>query len=371
MLGALCAAAPWLGQLGAAWVARPPPCPPCPACPAAELRCEPHCGSCPACPPCPGCPAVSWAAGPEASCPACPAAACEEAAAAACDSPAPAACWGFAAGLGLGLTAGLVLAWVLAVGLGGVRRLARRAVLLLAQSDGGTGCVVEVDRGDGRTLDVAESQICINFDDDENFRWHHRLLLVPGHAPGEWVAATPDGEILVLQLSAHLVVALTRNAPFPQRVRGNVYAFGDLDQDALEHLRIEGRNLARVLGVAVPAAPPGARVARWVIADPAVEGFGDEVEPGLAANADRFVGRDAVGLALVDDEAGWVAIENVQAEDHPHWVAEKRRGPGRDPRILPLPPPAQGKRVQLSSVIAALKPQDDPSWPFRGPKALP
>jgi len=79
---------------------------------------------------------------------------------------------------------------------------------------------------DARTVDAAESQVAINFDEDENFRWHHRLLLVPGQAAGEWIAATPDGEIVLLRLGGHLVVALGRNAPFPQRVRGNVYAFG-------------------------------------------------------------------------------------------------------------------------------------------------
>ena len=168
---------------------------------------------------------------------------------------------------------------------------------------------------DARTCDVAENQVCINFDDDPHFRWHHRLLLVPGLAAGEWIAATPDGEISLLRLSGHLVVALTRNAPFPQRVRGNVYAFGPLDEDALDHLRTEARNLARVLGVEAPAGPPGARVARWIISDPAVEGFGEEIEAGLSSNQNRFVATDATGIALVDDDTGWVAVENVQAED--------------------------------------------------------
>ncbi|CAK0894708.1 unnamed protein product [Prorocentrum cordatum] len=273
-----------------------------------------------------------------------------EAPAAACEAPAPAGCWGFAAGLLFGLVGGLLLATAAAGCFAGLRWLARRAAASLVHADEGSGpaseVVVRLMAAAPRTLDVAESQVCINFDDDDNFRWHHRLLL--------WVAATPDGEILVLQLSAHLVVAMGRDAPFPQRVRGNVYAFGQLEPDALDHLRLEGRNLA----VAIPAAPPGARVARWVIADHAVEGFGDEIEARLAAYADRFVARDAVGLALVDDGLGWVAVENVQPEEQPQWVAEKRRGPGRDLRAPPIPPPTRGKRVQLSAVIAALRRQE-------------
>jgi len=67
--------------------------------------------------------------------------------------------------------------------------------------------------------------------------------------------------------------------------------------------------------VDAPAGPPGARVARWIIADPAVEGFGQEIEAGLSSNQDRFLARDATGLALIDDETGWVAVENVQADD--------------------------------------------------------
>ena len=119
-----------------------------------------------------------------------------------------------------------------------------------------------------------------------------------------------------------------------------------------------------------PLGPPGARVARWIISDPAVEGFGVEIEAGLSSNQDRFVARDAAGLALVDDDTGWVAVENVQAEDQASWLAEKHRGPGRDPRVLPIPAPERGKRVALGAVLAALKPVDDPRWPFRGPKAL-
>ena len=42
-----------------------------------------------------------------------------------------------------------------------------------------------------RTLDVPEN-VCVNFDDDPNFRWHYRLLIVAGLAAGEWIAATPS-----------------------------------------------------------------------------------------------------------------------------------------------------------------------------------
>eukprot|EP00974_Lingulodinium_polyedra_P031800 3063584-Lingulodinium_polyedra.AAC.1 len=65
---------------------------------------------------------------------------------------------------------------------------------------------------DPRTFDVPESQVCLDFFEDPGSSWHHRVLLVPGNAAGEWVVATPDGEIQVARLGDHRVVALQRNA---------------------------------------------------------------------------------------------------------------------------------------------------------------
>eukprot|EP00969_Alexandrium_andersonii_P352103 15436937-Alexandrium_andersonii.AAC.1 len=222
-----------------------------------------------------------------------------------------------------------------------------------------------------RTLDVPEAQICIDYFDDENFPWHHRLLLVSGASAGEWVVATPDGEIQLARLSDHRVVALQRHAPFPARVRGQVYAFEDLTPAQVDELRAEARGLAQVLGFAGGQAPPGVVVPRWVIADPAAEGFGSEVDAGLLGDHDRFVSRDAVGLAMISDDEGWVHVENVSASAEDDWKREKRSGPGRDPRVLPTVRASGAKAVRLSDAVAGMRPADVPQWPFRGPKALP
>ena len=131
MLGALRAAGPWLGQLGAAWVSRPHPCPACPSCPPVDARCEPRLPAIPSCPACPACPALSCGLAPEAACapcPACPAVACEAPAAEACAAPAPAEGWGFQAGLPLGLVVGVLGTLAVLLGLLALRRAAAWAI---------------------------------------------------------------------------------------------------------------------------------------------------------------------------------------------------------------------------------------------------
>ena len=176
-------------------------------------------------------------------------------------------------------------------------------------------------RAQPETLDVVESQVCIAFDDDPNFRWHQRLLLVPSPTPGHWVAATPDAEIYLLKLDEFRVVALARAAPFPARVRGQVYAFGALSDADLASLRRDGRNFAKVLGFPIPAAPAGVEVPRWIVADPSSDHFGEELSLELVTSAERFVCRDAVALVMLSEAEGWVAAENVQAAYEEFWGA--------------------------------------------------
>ena len=224
-------------------------------------------------------------------------------------------------------------------------------------------------RAQPETLDIVESQVCIAFDDDPNFRWHHRVLLVPSPTPGHWVAATPDGEIYLLKLGEFRVVALARAAAFPPRVRGQVYAFGALADADLANLRRDGRNFAKVLGFPFPAAQPGVEVPRWIVADPACDQFGEELSLELITSADRFISRDAVALVMLSDAEGWAAAENVQLSDEPDWKAEKRAGPGRDRRVLPQTGSA-ASTVSLAQLVALLKSVDVEDWPFEGPKAL-
>ncbi|CAK0788625.1 unnamed protein product [Prorocentrum cordatum] len=355
------AAGPWAASIATAWLSR------CPACPEARVTC----GACPACPPaaaaapCPGCP----------SCPDC---------SLTCGSGP--GWWAVLAALGAGLAAGgslrVTLGWAARVAslfVGGTdppRREGAAPVTLLVEDDGAgqDGGAQRRFRAMAaaamRTLDVPEAQVCVNYDDDDNFRWHHRVLLEQ-LSPGIWVAATPDGEVLTLDLSKHLVVPLRRGSAFPVRVRGQVYAFGDQSDEDIEALRVEARGLALVMGVSAPAGTAGGVVPRWIVSDPGSPEFGRELDLHLIGNPERLISRDAVGIAMLSEEEGWVSVENVQQADEEDWRAEKRRGPGRDPRILPLARRGRGAQVTLGEAIAKMNAVDFDDWPFRGPKALP
>ncbi|CAK0806818.1 unnamed protein product, partial [Prorocentrum cordatum] len=175
--------------------------------------------------------------------------------------------------------------------------------------------------------------------------------------------------IYLLKLDEYLVVALPRAAAFPQRVRGQVYAFGALSDADLSNLRRDGRNFAKVLGFPLPAVQAGVDVPRWIVSDPASDHFGEEVSLELITSAERFISRDAVALVMLSEAEGWVSAENVQLSDEPDWKAEKRAGPGRDRRVLPQTG-VSAQTVSLAQLVALLKSVDVDDWPFEGPKAL-
>ena len=64
------------------------------------------------------------------------------------------------------------------------------------------------------TLDTDLRQCLIDFSEDgDGLLWHHRLLLV--RATGsQWIAATPDHDVALLNLSNHRVIPLGRNTAF-------------------------------------------------------------------------------------------------------------------------------------------------------------
>ena len=77
-----------------------------------------------------------------------------------------------------------------------------------------------------RTLDVPERQVLVDFWDDEaEYYWHHRLLLLSTNTPGRGIWATPDFEVSAADLIAHRIVPLQRNEEFPADYRGFIYAF--------------------------------------------------------------------------------------------------------------------------------------------------
>ena len=179
-----------------------------------------------------------------------------------------------------------------------------------------------------RVLDVPESQVAIDFFDDEVYHWHHRLLLVRG-APGHWITCSLDHELKYMNLSSHRVVPLTRGGIIPERICGNFYMSDEIDNEDLSRLRSEALQLARVVGIDLTAAAAGVPAApdRWIVADTAHEKFGLPIRSDLSADTTRFITRETekVGLANIggtDDD--WVAIENVAQTDHDSWTSSKQ-----------------------------------------------
>ena len=76
------------------------------------------------------------------------------------------------------------------------------------------------------------------------------------------------------------MVPIARNAPYPARLAGQMYAFDPFLEGELEVIREQAAALARVLGIEVPrgaaAAPP-----RWVVADPAHPLFGQVIDSAI------------------------------------------------------------------------------------------
>ena len=221
-----------------------------------------------------------------------------------------------------------------------------------------------------RTLDTAITQVAVDFFDDDNFSWHHRLLIYD-LGGGRWVAVTPDGDVEVLPLGDHRVIPLQRNARWPQRVRGDIYAFDPVTEAQIEDFMQRGGQLARMLGLQTTM-PASQGDQRWLIADPAHKDFNTEVADTEMHNADVSVVRGGTsGLYCSDAAAGlWVHVERVLLTKRDEWLEKKRSGPGRDLRISAITRDSAGKRTCLlkDSVNKFVKAKFA-DWPFEGPCA--
>ena len=182
-------------------------------------------------------------------------------------------------------------------------------------------------------LDIDQQQIAQAFDEDPNFRWHHRILLVKIGDDGRWALATPTLDVQVASFSAARIVPLVRGCPIPERLRGNFYGFDPVSDDELAGLMQQAHTLASILGVAVPGSSSSSGL--WYIADTADEGFGTAVEVAVTSNPGRFVSRGHCALARVDD-VRWVAAERLLPADLAAWKEEKQTGAGRDPRVMAI-----------------------------------
>lgn len=187
---------------------------------------------------------------------------------------------------------------------------------------------------DALTLDVVEQQILIGFPLD-HFPYHQRLLLIQ-IGPGRWIVCTPTWDVHAHDLTEEDVMPLGRNVGFPAAGRP-FFAFGAPTEEQLRDMRSRAMALARVLGVSDPKLPTAVTDAQWYYADPALAEFGGLIPADSLSSGDgSFQGPVGLVLAPVDGVATWKFAQHVRDADLAQWIAEKRIGLGRDPRLTGL-----------------------------------
>ena len=181
--------------------------------------------------------------------------------------------------------------------------------------------------------------VLVDYFADPNFLWHMRVLLVHGGA-GKWVAASPDHDLELLDLTDKRVIPLRAGERFPDRVRNQVYAFDEFEPGEEDILARAADEYAVAVGFTVVGRAAGGGV--WRISDTAHEKFGEELPAAAVDDADTVISRGSAGVAKLDDV--WVTIERVGDGKLDAWKLAKAVGPGRDRRLIGEQRDARGKR---------------------------
>ena len=203
-----------------------------------------------------------------------------------------------------------------------------------------------------RALDVPEQQVAVAYPGDAF--WHLRILIVP-LGGSRYVATSSDWEVEVIDLADYVTIPLVRAATVPSRIRNGTFYCQPLDEEALEANRSEARTLATLLGVAVVTSGLASR-AIWTFSDPAHPQFGEAVPDSTVSNPAAVVAKPSIAL-VTDDDGEWTVAERVLPSDRDEWLEEKRSGPGRDKRILPLHRDARKYRYRpLRDVMTDMTP---------------
>ena len=220
------------------------------------------------------------------------------------------------------------------------------------------------------TLDVEQSQVLVDYPDDANYTWHHRLLLV-SLGGSVWICVTPDLAVQRIDLSNHRVVVLQRNAAFPAARVGDTYGFdaGDVTPAVLADLLRQARDLAAIHGA--PAPGPVASAEVWRISDTSHASFAEEVPAAVLLNPDLFIARDDFALVRID--ASWTTAkkERPETEGKDRFSRGFHSGPGRDRRIMADERDPDGRRfLGLAAILPLLLEVQWPQWPIAGPRSV-
>ena len=220
-----------------------------------------------------------------------------------------------------------------------------------------------------KTLDVPCQQCLVGyFGDDEDFNWHHRLLLLRG-SEQKWIWLTPDGETQYVDLSSHRVVALRRAAPFPDQHLGNIYASDEMEDDGLTEYLADARALASILGFDMKG-QVGESSDRLYVTDAPSEHFGEEVPSDAFGNEDVMLRRDGAGVVLIDEN--WVGCSRAPAgESWDDFAVRLRAGKARDPRLIgDIRDSMKARFVSFWDSLGRTSGEKLEGWPLKGERAM-
>lgn len=132
------------------------------------------------------------------------------------------------------------------------------------------------------TLDIAEPQILLHFDQDPNgLTEHHRILLCK-LGPGKWVVLTPDHDLETVDLTQRRHTVLGRRARFPAALYDQVYCFDPLTRNELESFKRRAKTMGVILG---DQEMEDVEAMVWVYSDPGSDRLGTPVAQEALAHA--------------------------------------------------------------------------------------
>ena len=135
-------------------------------------------------------------------------------------------------------------------------------------------------------------------------------------------------------------------------------------------LRARSQALAQILGVDVPVVT-SVTDSVWLYSDTASEKFNMEVPVGLLTIGAGAYVRGSKGMVI--DQVGEIAVdefvERVRIADREEWLAEKRSGAGRDPRLSSLVEDTASPYPLFREATALMRAPSGSSRVFTGPAA--
>ena len=174
------------------------------------------------------------------------------------------------------------------------------------------------------TLDIPEAQVAVFFEDDPDFVWHVRVLLIRLYG-SRWIVGTPTLSVQAIDLADFRVLPLARKAEFPVGIRGQVFYVNVITDQELDLLRGDACALAMILGAAT-ATTVGASIATWHVSDPSHPRYAEAVPLDVSRNPARCVVRGNVALVELEDDGDseWTTAELVLVADLQRWKKDKK-----------------------------------------------